>query len=53
MPITTHGVTLNFELTVVDYVKGKNEQTVIFTAVQSQFPTSLARHLTAVAVGRL
>jgi hypothetical protein len=53
MPITSHGVTLNFELTIVDYVKGRNEQTVAFTSVQSPFPASLARHLTTVAMGRL
>ena len=53
MPITTHGVTLNFELTVVDYVKGRNEQTVVLTSVQRPFPASLAQHLTTVALGRL
>jgi len=53
LPITTHGVTLNLELTVVDYVKGRTEQTVVFTAVQTPFPSSLARHLTTIALGRL
>jgi len=53
MPITTRGITLNLQLTVIDYVKGRNEQTVVLTSVQSPFPTSLARHLTTVAVGRL
>lgn len=53
MPITTHGVTLNLELTVVDYVKSRYEQTVVFTSVQTPFPASLARHLTTVALGRL
>jgi hypothetical protein len=53
MPVTVHGVTLNLELMVVDYVKGQDEQTVVFTSVQSPFPASLARHLTTVARGRL
>ena len=53
MPITTHGVTVNFELTVVDYVKSRYEQTVVLTSVQTPFPATLARHLTTVAVGRL
>jgi hypothetical protein len=53
MPITTHGVTLNFELTFVDYVKSRYEQTVVLTSVQTPFPATLARHLTTVAFGRL
>jgi hypothetical protein len=53
MPVITHGVTVNFELTVVDYVRGREEQTVSFTSLQSAFPASLSRHLTSVAVGRL
>ena len=53
MPITTHGVTLNFELSVVDYVKGRTEQTVVMSSVQAPFPAGLAFHLTTVAVGRL
>lgn len=53
MPVTTHGVTVNFELTIVDYVQGREEQTVSFTSLQSPFPASLSRHLTSVAVGRL
>ena len=53
MPITTHGVTLNFELTVVDYVKSRYEQTVVLTSVQTPFPVTLARHLTTVALVRL
>jgi hypothetical protein len=53
MPITTHAVTLNLELTVVDYVKAREEQTVTLISVQSPFPSSLARHLTTVAAGRL
>jgi hypothetical protein len=53
IPVTAHGVTLNLELIVVDYVRGQDEDTVVFTAVQNPFPASLARHLTTVAVGRL
>ena len=53
MPITTHGVTLNFELTVVDYVKSRYEQTVVLTSIQTPFPATLARHLTTVALARL
>lgn len=53
MPITTHGVTLNFALSVVDYVKGRTEQTVIMTSIQAPFPAALGLHLTTVALGRL
>jgi hypothetical protein len=53
LPVTTEGVTVNVELTVVDYVKGRQEQTVVLSAFQSTFPTSLARHLTMVADGRI
>ena len=53
LPVTTHGVTLNLELTVDDYVKGRTEQTVVFTSVQSPFPSSLAKHVTTAALGRL
>ncbi len=52
-PVTQKGVTINVELTLVDYVKGKEEQTVMLSAYQENFPTSLARHLTTVADGRL
>jgi hypothetical protein len=53
MPVTTHGVTLNLELSVVDYVKGPTEQTVVMSSVQTPFPAALAFHLTTVAAGRL
>jgi hypothetical protein len=53
MPITSHAVTLNLELTVVDFVKSRVEQTVTLISIQSPFPVSLARHLTTVASGRL
>jgi hypothetical protein len=53
LPVTTEGVTINVELILVDYVKGREEQTVVLSAFQSTFPTSLARHLTTVADGRI
>jgi hypothetical protein len=53
LPITTKGVTVNVELILVDYVKGREEQTLALSAFQSTFPTSLARHLTSVAYGRI
>jgi hypothetical protein len=52
-PVTQKGETINVELTLVDYVKGREEQTVMLSAFQANFPTSLARHLTTVADGRL
>jgi hypothetical protein len=53
LPVTTEGVTINVELILVDYVKGREEQTVVLSAFQSTFPTSLGRHLTTVADGRI
>jgi hypothetical protein len=53
IPVTSHGVTINLELTVVDFVRGREDQTVTFVSLQNPFPTSLARHLTTVAAGRL
>ncbi len=53
IPVTAHGVSLNLELIVVDYVKGRAEQTVDFTSVQNPFPASLAQHLTTVALQKL
>jgi hypothetical protein len=52
-PVTTKGVTVNIELALVDYVKGREEQSVVLSAFQSNFPTSLARQLTTVADGRI
>jgi hypothetical protein len=52
-PVTTKGVTVNVELALVDYIKGREEQSVVLSAFQSTFPTSLARHLTTVADGRI
>jgi len=53
IPFTSKGETLNLELTVVDYVKGTYEQTVTLTSIEDPFPTSLARHVTGVADGRI
>jgi hypothetical protein len=53
VPISGNGSTLNVEITVVDFVRGRDEQTVMLGSVDTQFPTSLARHLTTVAVDRL
>jgi hypothetical protein len=52
-PVTTKGTTVNIEIILVDFVKGREEQTVSLFAAQSIFPTSLARHLTTVADGRI
>jgi len=41
------------EFAFVDYVKGREEQSVVLSAFQSPFPISLARHLTTVADGRI
>ncbi len=53
LPVTSNGSTVNLEITVVDFVRGRDEQTVTLTSLDTQFPTSLARHLTTVAVDRL
>jgi hypothetical protein len=52
-PLTTQGTTVNVEIIEVDVVSGNEEQTVSLTAVESTFPTSLERHLTTVAAGRI
>jgi len=53
VPVTDQGATLNLQLTVVDFVRGTEEQTVTLVAVQGPFPTALARQLTTVAAGRI
>lgn len=52
LPVTVQEQTLNVQLTIIDYLKGYENETVTFTSVQSPFPTSLAKHLTTVAVSR-
>ena len=53
LPVTANGSTINLEITVVDFVRGRDEQTVTLTSFDTPFPRSLALHLTYVAVGRL
>ncbi|HVB07180.1 MAG TPA: hypothetical protein VNF07_13125 [Acidimicrobiales bacterium] len=52
-PVTSQGTTLKVQLTVTDYVRGDEEQTLTLTAIGASFPGSLSRHLTAVAASRL
>ena len=52
LPVTVQEETLNVQLTIIDYLKGTDNETVTLTSVQSPFPTSLAKHLTTVAVSR-
>jgi hypothetical protein len=52
-PITTSETTINVQTTLVDFIKGNEEQTVGLTSLDSTFPAPLSRHLTAVAAGRL
>jgi hypothetical protein len=53
IPVASQGTAFGLVLTVINYVKGNEEQTLTLTSVQSLFPTALARRLTTVAVGRL
>jgi len=48
-PVTTNGVAINIEIAEVGFVKGNEEQLLTLTSVQSPFPVSLSRHLTALA----
>jgi hypothetical protein len=52
-PEKVSGSMLNVELTIVDFVKGREEQTVSLIAFAPPFPTSLALHLTEVGDGRI
>jgi hypothetical protein len=52
LPVTVQEQTLNVQLTVIDYLHGVENETVTLTSIQSPFPTTLAKHLTAVAVKR-
>ncbi len=52
-PLTEKGEAINVQLTMVDYVKGTEEQTVGLTSVDGTFPPSLSEHLTALAVRSL
>jgi len=53
LPVTVQEQTLNVQLTVVDYLKGVDNETVTFSAVDSPFPSALAKRLTGLAVQRL
>ena len=53
VPMTVSGVTLNLEMTLADYIKGRLEQGMIFFAIESNFPSSLSKHLTTVGDQRL
>jgi hypothetical protein len=53
LPVTQQGQTINLTISEVVFVKGQEEQTVTLTSAQSQFPVSLSRRLTALAVSRL
>ena len=48
-PVTTNGVAINIEFAEVGFVKGNEEQLLTLSSVQSPFPVSLSRHLTALA----
>ena len=52
LPVTVQEQTLNVQLTIIDYLKGTENETVTFTSIQSPFPTALAKRLTAVALSR-
>ena len=53
IPEVIKGTTINLQLTLVDYVKGQEEQTVSLTSADSPFSASLSRHLTDLAVASL
>jgi hypothetical protein len=52
LPVTVQEQTLNVQLTIVDYLKGAANETVTLTSIGSPFPTTLAKHLTTLAVNR-
>lgn len=53
VPVVVGGLTVRTLITIVDYVKGPEDQTVTFTAVISADPVSLTRRLTALAKRRI
>jgi hypothetical protein len=53
VPITYENVLVNTQISVVDFIRGVEEQTVTLTSYQVTFPRSLAKHLTEVADGRV
>jgi hypothetical protein len=52
-PVTFSGTTLNLEMTLTDYIKGRLEQSMLLFAIESNFPSSLSKHLTTVGDQRL
>lgn len=52
LPITHQEVVINSQVTVVDFVKGAEEQTVTLDSYGTGFPVSVSRHVTEVADGR-
>jgi hypothetical protein len=53
LPVTYQETVANTEITLVDYVKGDEEQLVTLTSINTTFPVSVSRHVTQVAAGRL
>jgi hypothetical protein len=53
LPVTEMGQTLNVALTLIEYVKGAETQTVTLISLEKPFPKTLAHHLTTLAVKRL
>ena len=52
LPVTVQEQTLKVQLTIIDYLKGTENETVTLTSIESPFPTTLAKHLTTLAVDR-
>lgn len=53
LPVTEAGQTLNVALTLIEYVKGTETQTVTLISLENPFPKTLAHHLTTLAAKRL
>jgi hypothetical protein len=51
-PVTTNGEAINLEFAEVGFVKGNEEQLLTLSSVESPFPVSLSRRLTALAEAR-
>jgi hypothetical protein len=53
LPIKAQGISVIGHLTELYFINGRLGQNISFDAYGVSFPTSLAKHLTAVAIGRL
>ncbi len=53
LPIKAQGISVIGHLTELYFINGRLGQNISFDAYGVTFPTSLAKHLTAVAIGRL